>query len=89
MPADQAEEREQRARAEAARFLRLDLIDFAREERFAEDVKEALPRFWNDLYTAENADEMSESEELRFYDWFAFDYSLAQDEVAQNEVVHE
>jgi hypothetical protein len=80
MATDQAEEREQRARAEAARFLRLDLLEFAREERFEEDVKEALPRFWNELYTAENADDMSESEEVRFYDWFAFDYVLAHDE---------
>lgn len=80
MAADLAEEREQRARVDAARFLRLDVVDFARDERFAEDVKAALPRFWNDLYTADNGDEMSDDEEVRFYDWFAFDYLLSHDE---------
>jgi hypothetical protein len=87
MAADQAEEREQRARADAARFLRLDLVDFARDERFVEDVKQALPLFWNDLYTADNADEMSDSEETRFYDWFAFDYVLAHDEAGAGQRV--
>lgn len=81
MAADLAAEREQHFRAEAARFLRVELLDYAREDRFAEDTNEAVPRFWNEFYTAENADDMSESEEERFYDWFAFDHSLSHDEV--------
>jgi len=71
---DQAAEREQRAWKEAGRFLRHDLLKFARDERFAEDLAKGLPFYWDGLYDAENAEEMSQSEALRFFDWFAFDY---------------
>ncbi len=71
---DQAAEREQRAWKEAGRFLRQDLLKFARDERFAEDLAKGLPFYWNGLYDIENADEMSPSEALRFFDWFVFDY---------------
>ncbi len=73
---DQAQERELREQADAARFLRFDLPRFAREERFVEDFDKALPLYWNDFYDAGNAGEMSEFEALRFLDWFVFDYAL-------------
>jgi hypothetical protein len=87
---DQAVERELRAQVDAARFLRLDLPGFAREERFAADFDRALPYYWNNYYDASNAGEMSEFEALRFLDWFVFDYGLGDGtrilEIYQNEV---
>jgi hemerythrin superfamily protein len=71
---DQEAEREERARKEAARFLRRDLLTYARDERFAEDFALALPLYWDGLYDHENAEEMSHYEALRFFDWFMFDY---------------
>jgi hypothetical protein len=71
---DQAAEREQRAWREAGRYLHRDLMQFARDERFAESFAKALPFYWNELYDIENAEEMSVDEALRFFDWFAFDY---------------
>lgn len=71
---DQAAEREKRAWKEAGRFLRHDLLKFARDDRFAEDLASALPFYWNGLYEVDNAEEMSQSEALRFFDWFVFDY---------------
>lgn len=73
---DAAKEREQREQAEAARYLRLELPRFARDERFAADFNEALPFYWNNYYDAENVGQMSEFEALRFLDWFVFDYRL-------------
>ncbi len=73
---DQAEEHERRAKADAARFLRLDVPGFAREERFADDFDRALPVYWNEYYDADNVGQMSEFEALRFLDWFVFDYTL-------------
>jgi len=73
---DQAAEREQREQIEAARFLRLDLPSFARDERFVADFDRALPLYWNDYYDPSNAGEMSQFEALRFLDWFVFDYTL-------------
>lgn len=77
MPIDQAAEQEKRAVAEAVRYLRRDLLKFARDDRFAEDFAQALPFYWNDFYNIENAEEMSQAEALRFFDWFVFDYALA------------
>ncbi len=71
---DQAAEREARSWKEAARFLRRDLLKFARDDRFAEDFATALPQYWNDFYELDNAEEMSQDEALRFFDWFVFDY---------------
>ncbi|MFQ5400968.1 MAG: YecA family protein [Anaerolineae bacterium] len=71
---DQAAEREQRAWREAARFLRRDLLKFARDDRFAEDFSRALPLYWDSLYELDNAEEMSQDEALRFFDWFVFDF---------------
>jgi hypothetical protein len=74
MRADKEAERERRAWKEAARFLRRDLIAFAQEEQFAAAFAESLPVYWNGLYELSNADQMSEPEALRFFDWFLFDY---------------
>ncbi len=71
---DQAAGREQRAWKEAGRFLRRDLLAYARDDRFAEEFARALPMYWDGLYDVENADEMSQYEALRFFDWFMFDY---------------
>lgn len=74
MAADKAAEQEQRAMVEAGRWLRQDLIKYAREERFAEVFATGLPLYWKDYYTIDNAEEMSESEAMRFFDWLVFDY---------------
>ncbi|RMG90604.1 MAG: hypothetical protein D6706_19205 [Chloroflexi bacterium] len=74
LQADQQAEQERRAWAEAARYLRRDLLKFARDERFAEAFAQALPVYWNGLYDMETADEMSMPESFRFIDWFLFDY---------------
>lgn len=73
---DQAAEREHRAWREAGRFLHRELMKFARDERFSDSFAQALPHYWDGLYDAENAEEMSVNEALRFFDWFAFDYAL-------------
>jgi uncharacterized protein len=74
LQADQAIEREQREQKQAARYLRHDLLEFAQDERFAGPFAAALPLYWNGYYDINNAEEMSENEALRFFDWFAFDY---------------
>ena len=79
MREDQAADREQRMRVEAARFLRIDIPRFARDERFDEAFDAALPIYWNNYYDAENATEMSQFEALRFIDWFVFDHQLEDD----------
>lgn len=76
MPLDQQKEKERRDWTAAAEFLRRDLLKFARDERFATAFAQALPLYWNELYTIENAEEMSQDEALRFFDWFMFDYTL-------------
>lgn len=73
---DQAAELEHRNQTDAARFLRLDIPGFARDEQFVADFDKALPIYWNEFYDAGNAGEMSEFEALRFLDWFVFDYVL-------------
>lgn len=77
MKEDQAAEKEHSLRQRAAGFIRRDLLKFARDERFAEDFANALPLYWNDYYDAANAEQMSQAEALRFFDWFVFDYTLA------------
>lgn len=76
MATDLAADREQRAWAEAARDLRLDIFEFADDERFDAAAGIAAAQYWNDLYTAGNFTRMSPSEAERFLDWFAFDYTL-------------
>jgi hypothetical protein len=77
MPADKEAENEKRLLAEAGRWLQRDFLKFAREERFAEPFAQALVLYWNGLYHAENAEQMSQNEALRFFDWFVFDYQPA------------
>ena len=74
MKIDQDAEQEKRAQAEGVRYVRRDLLKFARDDQFSEDFAKALPLFWNNLYELENAEEMSQNEALRFFDWFVFDY---------------
>ncbi|MBP7998640.1 MAG: SEC-C domain-containing protein [Chloroflexi bacterium] len=75
MKQDQDSLKERLNRTAAVQFVRRDLLKFARDERFAERFAAALPLYWNDYYTLETADEMSEDEALRFFDWYLFDYS--------------
>lgn len=74
LKADNEAERERRDWAEAGRFLRRDLLKFARDERWATAVAEAMPFYWNNHYDAQSAEQMSMPEALRFFDWFVFDY---------------
>lgn len=73
---DHAQEEERRQWDMAASFLRRDLIQFARDTRFHESFAQALPFYWNNFYDAENSEQMSPPETIRFFDWFAFDYLL-------------
>ena len=79
MKIDQAADQEKREMVEAVRFVRRDLLKFARDEQFSEYFAKALPYYWNDLYDIENAEEMSQDEALRFFDWFVFDYQPEDD----------
>ena len=76
MTADRAAEEARRQNEVAANFLRRDLLQFARDERFHEAFAAALPHYWMGHYDMENAEEMSVAEATRFFDWFAFDYVL-------------
>lgn len=76
MAADLAADRENRAWADAARDLRLDLFEFADAERFDDAAGAAAEHYWDGLYSADTLPLMSPSEAERFLDWFAFDYSL-------------
>ncbi len=80
MREDQEVERQRREALQAASYLRTDLVDFGRDERFATAFATALPIYWNNYYTIENADEMSDSEAIRFFDWFVFDYQHSDGE---------
>ncbi len=71
---EQAQAREDLAWESAARFIRRDLIAFAREERFAESFAAGVALFFDDYYQIETAQQMSEPESLRFFDWFTYDY---------------
>jgi len=74
MKEDKAAEAELREYADAGQWLRRDFLKYAREERFAEPFAMALPLYWNNYYSIENAEEMSQNEAIRFFDWFVFDY---------------
>jgi hypothetical protein len=74
MAADKAADQDKRKIEEAGKWLRQDFMKYARDERFAEPLAYALPFYWNNYYTIENAEEMSMNEALRFFDWFVFDY---------------
>lgn len=77
---DQEAEQERRRWIDAANFLRRDLLAYARDEQFAAAFATALPFYWQELYTLENAEEMSQPEALRFFDWFMFDYEMPDGE---------
>jgi hypothetical protein len=74
LQADQEMARQERALRQAAHYLRQDLLEFAQDERFAVPFARALPFYWKGYYDLGSAEEMSEYEALRFFDWFAFDY---------------
>jgi SEC-C motif len=76
LKADQAVENERAQLMAGGRWLRRDFLKYARDERFSEAFAIALPLYWNNLYTLENAEEMSQNEAFRFFDWFIFDYQV-------------
>jgi hypothetical protein len=75
---DQEKEKETRQLKAAGQYLRLDLMRFARQERFAAAFAAALPIYWNNYYELENAEEMGQDEAMRFFDWFVFDFIPAE-----------
>lgn len=88
MAEDKAAESERREAAKAGQWLRRDFMKFAREERFAESFAMALPLYWDNYYTIENAEEMSQNEAIRFFDWFVFDYQH-EDQPRLIDIYHE
>jgi hypothetical protein len=74
MAADKAVEEDNRKLDEAGKWLRQDFLKFARDERFAVPFATALPIYWNEYYSSENAEQMAQNEAFRFIDWFVFDY---------------
>ncbi len=76
MKEDKQREQESREVKEAGRFVRRDLLKYARDERFSEDFAKALALYWNGFYDVDNAEEMSMPEAFRFFDWFMFDYQM-------------
>ena len=74
MKADKDKERSRVAHAMAVKFLRQDMLKFAREAEYEEAFAAGLAHYWHDFYTIDTAAEMGESEALRFFDWFLFDY---------------
>lgn len=77
LPIDQQAEKEKRAQQAAVHYIRRDLLKFARDEQFSEDFAQALALYWDGYYDVETAESMSQPEALRFFDWFTFDYTLA------------
>jgi hypothetical protein len=75
MKIEQAKAKEERAWESVPRFLRRDLIAFAKDERFAESFATGITLFFNEYHTIETANQMSEPESLRFFDWFTHDYT--------------
>ena len=76
MQADQEQEKERSLMDRAGNFIRRDLLKFARDERFAEEFAKTLPLYWDGYYDHSNAEQMSQPEALRFFDWFTFDHEL-------------
>lgn len=73
--AHKAVQAEARAWDNARHKLTRDVITFARDQRFAQSFADGIKLLWNGHYTIETADAMDEDESLRFFDWFAFDYT--------------
>lgn len=80
LASDLAAEQQARQWVDAARSLRVDLLDYADDELFDTAVADALPIFWDGYYTAENYHLMDAFEAERFYDWFLFDYQPKEGE---------
>jgi hypothetical protein len=78
MASDKEAAKKQRQLADAGRWLRRDFLRFAREERFAEAFAAGLPLYWNNYYTIDNAEEMSQNEAFRFFDWLVFDFQYQE-----------
>jgi hypothetical protein len=81
MARDKAAQAERVAWERAAQDMRLALIGFAKEKQFIQDLAAALGLFWQDRYTPETIHLMNVDESLRFFDWFAHDYTLAQENI--------
>jgi SEC-C motif-containing protein len=73
---DQTAEKERSLTQRAANYIRRDLLKFGRDERFAEEFGNAVPFYWDNYYDHDNAEQMSQPEALRFFDWFVFDHTL-------------
>jgi hypothetical protein len=76
MGRDKEAQAERVAWEHASRDMRVALIGYAREGEFVRDLAAGLGLFWQDRYTADSVHLMSEDESLRFFDWFAHDYSM-------------
>jgi len=86
MAHDKAAQAERVAWERAAQDMRLALIGFAKEKQFVQDLAVALGLFWQDRYAATTIHLMNVDESLRFFDWFANDYTLAQENLRLVEV---
>lgn len=80
MKEEQAAEKERSLIQRAGNYIRRDLLKFGRDERFAEAFASALPLYWDNYYDHDNAEQMSQPEALRFFDWFVFDHTLESGE---------
>lgn len=78
MQEDQTLEKERSLNERAGNFIRRDLLKFARDERFAEEFAKTLALYWDGYYDPSNAEQMSQPEALRFFDWFLFDHELPE-----------
>ena len=80
LASDLAAEQQARQWVDAARRLRVDLVEYADSEQYDRAVAEGLPIFWDGYYSADNSQLMDAFEAERFYDWFLFDYQPAEGE---------
>jgi hypothetical protein len=80
---DKAAQAERVAWERAAQDMRVALIGFAKEKKFVKDLSIGLGLFWQDRYTMDTVHLMSMDESLRFFDWFAHDYTLQMESVAE------
>ena len=76
MAEDKAADKEVRQMNDAAKWLRRDLMKYARDERFSEAFAVGMGIYWNNYYTFEDAELMSMNEAFRFFDWFVFDFQF-------------
>jgi hypothetical protein len=77
---DKAEQAERIAWERAAQDMRVALIGYAKDEVFVKDLAHGLGVFWQDRYALNTIYAMSVDESLRFFDWFAHDYALQEQE---------